>query len=502
MYKSKQMKINHIIDLTVLFFTILWTSCYDDLGNYDYNWVPVVHVRQMKDTAVDRGTVLSLEPSLYKTLNGDTVVQHDINPDDYTFRWFVNIKDKGIVVLSDKQNLNDTIWLSTGSYQVTYEVKDKNTNLSWFAKFSLGVAGRITHALVFLTEDEERHVELDVYAENSKGEKFLEKGTLARSGFPYTGGGANCVYYGRYASNKNGIWIATGEATGWIDPVDFHWDSTNLARSIMVQPKPVSYTFKNILAVGGVQYFLTEAGEVHMMNNYVTIWTNLAFVGGYQFAAYPVTGGTYRAVLLYDKTNRRFVSYDCSNMMNPDAACFALPEVDALNGVELIHMQGLSDSKILAVVKDQNGKYWKHSWSIEKSTSTNKYSGRLNIGDTEELKNFSIIENAEHIAFDRQHGFIYFSIGNKLYNYRSGGGVDGCEEVRGFSSSDPICSIVSQQFSKGEYNTAIFVASWNKTGGDSGGNVYVLKPNSQESREVSILESISGLGQVKSISYW
>lgn len=494
------MKINYIIGLTGLFFTILWTSCYEDLGNYNYDWVPEVHIRQMKDTAVDRGGVLSLEPSLYKVLNRDTNVHHDINPDDYTYRWF----DNNGKVLSTKQNLNDTIWLSTGKYQITYEVKDKNTDLNWTTMFSLAVSGRIAGALVFLTEDEERRVELDVYARNAKGEKFLEKGTLARSGFPHTGGGANCVYYGLYAAKKNCLWIATGEGTGWVDLVNFQWNPTNLARSLMLQPKPVSYTFKNIVLIGAnLHFFMTEAGEVHVMGPQMVMWTNLAFLDGQQFAACPVIGGDSFGAVLYDKTNRRFVSYNCIKVASgAEASCFALPDEDALNGVELIHMQALKNNKILAVVKDESGKYWKYSWSIQIG-STGKYGGKINIAETEELKNIGMIENAEHIVLDRLNGFIYFSIGNKLYNYRSGGGVDGCEEVRGFSSNDPICSIISQQFSKADhYNEGIFVATWNKAGGNSGGNVYLLKPSTQESRDVSILESISGLGQVKSISYW
>ncbi len=66
--------------------------------------------------------------------------------------------------------------------------------------------------------------------------------------------------------NIKQIWVATGEATGWLTIPDMLWQETNLATFMMVETKPISYTFKKMYAFKQnnlQEFFVTDDGEVH-----------------------------------------------------------------------------------------------------------------------------------------------------------------------------------------------------------------------------------------------
>ena len=66
-----------------------------------------------------------------------------------------------------------------------------------------------------------------------------------------------------------------------------------------------------------------------------------------------------------------------------------------------------------------------------------------------------MIEDAEYTVIDKLNGFLYFSIGNKLYTYRKG--IDECVEVnlQGVNF-DPIVSL--NVIAHNDYKANIFVA--------------------------------------------
>lgn len=482
-----------------LLFQLL-SSCYEDKGNYDYQWVSELSITGLRDTAVNRGDILKIEPEL-KQILGDSSVNPNIDLDDYTFRWYSQVLQSGEpVILSIEQCLNDTIWLPVAKgYMVTYEVVEKATGLSWRKRFNLNVEGRYAGAFFYLTEDENKQVELDIFGRDAKKEWSLEKGVLARSGFPYRGGGANCVCYQGVANDKR-LWVATGEATGFLDMLNFAWEERNLARSIMAIPQPVSYTFEKIMIIGGKVVFLNPEGGAHLINNYKMIFPDFAVTGGRKTELASYAGGTSKSTLLYDRQNKRLVSH-CSDIMNSDAEVTLLSTKDAAEGMELIHLQDISDSKVLVIMNDPTtGKYWKYTYSFSRNAN-NKIVGIRNENETEELKNAELLGQAEYIACERSRGYVYFSVGNKLYTYRSGGGLDKPVECEGVTFEHPITMLYV--FNSGSQANGIFAAMYDRTKGNSGGTVYKLLPNLENCQQIALEgEPVNGLGQVKSMTSW
>ena len=56
--------INCLFSLCII---VAATACYDDEGNYEYNWVQDVFLKEdLQDTTIERGTALVLRPELFK----------------------------------------------------------------------------------------------------------------------------------------------------------------------------------------------------------------------------------------------------------------------------------------------------------------------------------------------------------------------------------------------------------------------------------------------------
>ena len=107
-----------------------------------------------------------------------------------------------------------------------------------------------------------------------------------------------------------------------------------------------------------------------------------------------------------------------------------------------------------------------------------------------------MIEEAEYTVFDKMNGFLYFSIGDKLYTYRKG--IDECVEVNlPEVNFDQIVSL--NVITHNDYNANIFVATYSET---NQGKVYRLTPESTDSRNLTVEEVIKTVGAVKCIAYW
>ena len=117
-------------------------------------------------------------------------------------------------------------------------------------------------------------------------------------------------------------------------------------------------------------------------------------------------------------------------------------------------------------MKDEDGKYQRCQFSIEENP-TGTFKGHLD--QMEELKgNAAMIEGAEYTVIDWMNGFLYFSVGNKLYTYRKG--IDECVEVNVPDVSfDAIVSL--NIVTSGDYSSNIFVATYSEA---NGGKVYRL----------------------------
>lgn len=475
-------------------------SCYEDKGHYKYDWVQKIDLTDvLKDTTVGRGNVLHIEVDLKKQVLETEDETESANPDDYTFEWKA-LTDEGNVILGAGKDLNDTIWLASGlSYQVNYTVTEKKTGVSWISDFKLNVVEGVKGGFIFMTEDADRKVDIEIYADDTENNKVHRTGLLKSSGFPYLSGGANALAYtNAKAWGGKRLWVATGEASGWLDMPDFSWKDKNMLRMIMLTPKPVSYTMKSMynLMEGQYMYFFTAEGNVHLLTSRGILSADITYVNNKKFQAAPYYGGdNSHAAILFDRDRQRFVSYAMQSGGMMTEACYDIDDNSAVPNTDLLYMQQLNDGGTVAIVKDEAGKYQRCQFSMVRNTASGLYEGHLE--QKEELKgNAAMIEEAEYTVFDKMNGFLYFSIGDKLYTYRKG--IDECVEVNlPEVNFDQIVSL--NVIMHNDYKANIFVATYSET---NQGKVYRLTPESTDSRNLTVEEVIKTEGAVKCIAYW
>ncbi len=486
------------IGLISLLLASVLGACYEDKGNYNYDWVQDIDLTDvLRDTTVGHGHVLYLEVDLKKQILDSEDETEAANPEDYTFEWKA-LTDDGDVILSTNKDLNDTIWLASGlSYQVNYTVTEKKTGVSWISDFKLNVVEGVKGGFIFMTEDANRNVDIEIYADDTDGNKVRRTGLLSSSGFPYLSGGANSIAYTEVnVWGGKRLWVATGEATGWLDMPDFSWKEKNMLRMIMLNPQPVSYTMKSMYYLNDqYMYFFTAEGNVHLLTRRGILSSDVAYVNNKKFQAAPYYGGdNTRAAILFDQDRKRFVSYAMQSGGMVTAACYDIDDASAVPNSDLLYMQQLYNMGTVAIVKDEDGKYQRCQFSMVPNKS-DSYEGHLD--QMEELKgNAAMIEEAEYKIIDKMNGFLYFSIGNKLYTYRKG--VDECVEVNlPDVNFDPIVSL--NVLTENDYRANIFVATYSET---NGGKVYRLTPESTDCRNLTVEEVIDTEGAVKCITYW
>lgn len=477
-------------------------SCYEDKGNYDYNWLNAVKLRAgIRDTiTVQQGKLLKITPEPVVTVNGDTI---DINPDDYTFTWEAVVEYDKRELLSTERDFNEVILLPIGKhYQVNYTVTEKASGVSWMDRFYLYVVQQYTDGLIFMTEDDNKQVELEIYANDTEGNKVHETGILARSGFPYRGGGAQFISSTRVRERR--LFLSTGEGTGWLSLPDFSWEDTQMARMLMIMQEPVSYTFCNIdQFISTIAFGFTKDGEVHPYNVNDVIYTDVAHANLKKFKASPWLGGHTNNAIFYDTDRGRFMLYAAGlyGWQFPGSQCADVSEEAAFDGSTLLFMSRVNNNETVAIIKDKNGDYRRCILTI----GGGYYNPEVLAESYLLTSSMSMLETAETKAIDWVYKNVYFTSGGKLYCYRMGSGIDACREVNlviggnNTTLSDVVSVIVVPNSVADVINHYVYVTTYNS---QNGGTVYVTQPQSTEPLNLDVNETIKTEGRVKSLSRW
>lgn len=480
----------------------LFVSCYEDKGNYDYDWIQdVVWKKEMKDTLVQRGNVLKIEPDLARLSGVDSV---DLDTSAYTYLWEAWWDNKNSAVLSTSKDLNDTIWLATGkSYQVNYRVTEKATGISWMNHFNLKVINWLNDGYLLMTEDDERRVELEVHGKDAVGNVVHETGVLGRSGFPYSGGGAKWLSCNRLTSGSNRsttIWLATGQAAGWLTLPDFTWSDRQLLRLKMLIPEPLDYSLNSIAQTDRGMVFMTGEGNIHIFNSRDNlILADAAYLNKKKFLGSPYAGMGNNGAIFYNQSDSCFVFYKDPMWMYYTYGISKLDANVAYEGSTLYCMQNVNGT-IVAVIKNRSGKYLKLMFYFSGSTMNPK----ITVNEYAISDDFAMIEDAEDVVIAFATKKIYFTLNKKLFNYRDSG-VDECKEVTVLSEDqqkidlDPVEALINipRDF-KGSCEK-IFISTYSK---ENKGRVYITHPDPIEPMNLIVDEIIPTDGKVKNLCRW
>lgn len=353
-----------------------------------------------------------------------------------------------------------------------------------------------------MTEDANQNIEIELWATvPDNAERVHETGVLARSGFPYTKGGAKFVK--RITDNYagNGVWIATGENTGWLNLPNFDWSEGNLIGMYMTVPDENDYIIENIVDVTNTQskIIYCKSGHILVLKR-GGINPTITYTNSMEFKAAPYFGGNDDAALVWDETNKRFVMYQWAQSTIPtvEPNCYETTEEYAYQGYELLYMTERSNYvNTIAVLQDPENNY--HVCNFEMRDNGGSYINYV-VSDYEIEGNISSLENASYMAIDKSNGFFYWSQSNKIYvSYHPSSSVSDCVEVslqdtegNPVTITDDICMLT-------QCNNDLCIATWSDT---NKGKAYIVSTNQSDSRRLTVQNIFETNNPVKSVTTW
>ena len=162
--------------LSILLVSVIVTSCFRDLGNYDYK-------------TVEEFEVTGLEDSYDVYTSENLVIEPVVIPQtgDYEYEWFLTEYREGDYqieqyanVLSKERILDVPFKRSTGEYELHLKVTSKTSGDAEFVRMTINAITPYTNACYILYEMEDGNSEVDIhYPQAVSTVKAVEKFTGA-----------------------------------------------------------------------------------------------------------------------------------------------------------------------------------------------------------------------------------------------------------------------------------------------------------------------------------
>ena len=517
----------------------LLASCYEDKGNYNYKWIPEYTIEMsVSDTTIARGDTLVVSPVIWKNTFSDdraTILKREVvtNYDDFEYEWIAYDRRSPTIAffLSTKRDLDEPVYLNTSTsvvYIVQLKLTEKATGVSSYGAFNTRVLGKYSRKFLFLIEDGEGNVEMDLYGTTADGRKAIEKDILKRAEFPYTTGGANAILYQKFPTSGTGakIWVAAGSGVSWLDPENLGYNEVLGNLNLLFLPRTAdTFTkiarayYNNTGATYNFYYFITPEGNFHFMTLNGTILPNLALIGMRSVEVSHAAVSQHTCALVWNKTDKQFAYASCyhSGMTYPATFLTPVTGEGSAQGMECVYIGNTVGTgaavgrRVVAVTKSNDNAYWLYYFDVRNFGSGMTDDYRVAFTSKTELPGTAALGKIDHMVNDRTRGSIYAAVGNKLYNFREY--ENRWVEVRIFDannnpvqSTDLITKLFVEDFSSTlivpSLTRCFYMATYSEA---NGGRVYVLEPYDTESVDLRLIELMQGnseqkLGNIKGIT--
>ena len=466
------MKTNRILGIGGLLVGIVFSSCYKDLGNYDYKAINEVTIGEtgFSDTTYVLKSfidTLRIEPQV-----DNSIIQESGN---YEFRWVV-VGDQfglgGTWEIGHEKNLVYPVNLPEQNYVIYFHVKDKTTNVVTTRSTGLSLNTVFSKGWLLLGENENGEVQLDMLSFVGN-DTVLMKDVLKESGLPVLRK-PTCLFVPPVGLTESSVQLGTESGTYKLDP----------AKLIPIENSHLKYSFWDISSAGNC--VLQNANQL-MMYRVEVIDGNLYYdrdriVGQYNKIGNPSNHykGEYElfrignkmgynlqlsarmmsAIVCYDDDNKRFVYQGGYNSASgPDGYCEPIP---ALPGIDTWN-PGLD---FVTTINSRNVQV--SNYTILKRSGASspadyylfgyKYAGNFNLSfsmiyNRQQMTQATEIDKAEYYASSMNKSYIFYTVGSRLYGYD-------CSKGKGkllldFAGKDMIGE-------DGQQTTEVITAIWNE----------------------------------------
>lgn len=357
-----------------IFLIVSATACYKDLGNYDYSELNNVNVEGIlsnqwyeKYTYVD---TLKIEPQISLAFGG--------SQDHLKYEWILipqmagYVKDsipydiqRSAYIIGKEKNLSYPLTERAGEYAGFFYVKDTLSGISYKTDFYLRLRTAVSEGWMLLCEENEK-ARLDMISSISATENLVSHNIWKNCDFslgkPYKLTYNHNIWKssrlvwcekGTYCLDNQNLWPSEANNLIWqfaespnkIGIVNgaIPMNSTPTNEILISSDSDLYIRDVHSIAIGGV--FDYPRNREKNGNTYFKVSPHIGFK---KFWKWPTT----TAVILYDETNRRFMSLE-SNQEFPSELSFigGGVEYSANTGKDLIHMEGNMEGYIFAVLQ-------------------------------------------------------------------------------------------------------------------------------------------------------
>lgn len=398
----------------LLFLCAAVAGCYKDKGNYNYHPVNEVNFSGIDTAAgytVYLGDTLSITPQLKGSQDPDGTAKK------YSYEWSIDLTGSDSV-LSTEKSLRVRILLAPGKYTLQYKATDLQTGIRFHIRTQLLVVTQVFEGYLVMC-DVNGHTRLDMLSYNRTADNFQQLPdvlTQLNSAAPVQGRPRQvfCMETEalRVTPQTYRIYLLTDAGAYKIDPETFGYNSLSDFRYEMVGTLPAGFAPSSL--TGNLQYlfmpttFMVEGNNIYRRTYESVVFpyvpVNIYAGESKPFRAFPQVTGYDDGFTVFNMDKRMFATGSPSGINVTDlTADLGFPE-----GKDMVYMEDqLSTGLGYAVMKDPG---------VASYYLLRFYPG-YSFADYFEPMSATDIDKATHFATSPELGYLFYSVGGRLYEY-------------------------------------------------------------------------------------
>lgn len=485
--------------IAVIVLLLLAYGCVSDEGNYNYEKINELEVNGIQEEyTVYTGDYFKITPEINPTLDDGK------DPDRYEYKWVavnpLKLVGEARTTIATTKNLDGILKLPPAQYSLYYFIKDKVTGINWQQPIiKLNVVSSIYEGwLVVGDVDGKARLDMVSIIPGIPQPRIINDvldaagSTLKLSGKAvdvesFSGPLPGSIIYGIYVT-------ASESGTARLEPDSFEWNQTmNIAYETVGGSFPTNFGVDFMKCPIGSENYLYKDGNIYYYNravqiryglpqNKVDLETKLFYAA--PFIAETTSTGT---PVFFDVEKHRFLRFSSTK-----GNCSAMPPVTASPTVldwnnpncELVFMttSNFNLNESFAVLKNlSTGKF--HLLRFNTSAVQTYYKEMLNAPDLEKATKFAVSPDA---------GYLFYTAGNKVYEYDSG---TQSAKLMLDKGSEEITYLGFSKRGKKEIINKLIVGSYSTTGKLE---LYTVPP---VNGDLILENSYSGLCKIVDVTY-
>ena len=406
---------------------LLWTSCFDDKGNYTYIDLGELTIDGvMTDSRYELfafSDTLKIPVEIHSTryLNGE---------EPYTYEWKVMAQSSQTwdekaepidYTVSREKNLQTILQLKAGDYFGFFIVTDTILGLQEKVDFFIRLRTTVSEGWMILCEESgEARLDwvMNLTEEEDRVSRNIWKDNDLKLGKPYG------ISYGRTRPKQSNRYVFTEMGTFNIDMEDAHAGEENDVKWVFGDNPDVVHgrTSEIAFARGNkLDMLITDDGNLYVRNP-MSVGDIYGFPinvtsDGKRFEVAPYFGHRSGAsgggsVIIYDNTNKRFMVLDDDNKNIPRVLTFTGGTVDfqAETGRNMVYMDWTKDNYTFALLEDPNdGEMYVYGIGVgNNGINERKYYMKLNRPNKDKIT---------HVAFHLYYRYLFYSTEDAVYQF-------------------------------------------------------------------------------------